>query len=203
MGFHFLQYECAGEIPGKLKQEMMTSKLKARFDRLDQDLESLISELEEVPESILEQQPAADQWSALQTMFHLAEAERFSHQYLQKKLQPGVELPKGGLGAAFRSTLLSVYLSLPFKFKSPAAVDALKAQDKQLGFRETVDRWRKQRQQLRHFIEELPQEVFDKAAYRHPFAGRLTLGGMLNFFDTHFRRHREQIRRAITSVQGK
>ena len=88
MGLYLLQHECAGEIPGKLKLKTMTPKLKARFDRLDKDLESLISELAEVPESVLEQQPATDQWSALQTMFHLAEAERYAHQYLQKKDAP-------------------------------------------------------------------------------------------------------------------
>ncbi len=179
----------------------MTPKIKSRFDRLDQHLESLFVELAKVPEPVLEKQPGPGQWSALQTMFHLAEAERYSHQYLQKKLQPGVQLPAGGLGAAFRSSLLSLYLSLPFKFKSPAAVDALKTPVGQLAFQETVDRWRKQRQQLRQFLEGLPPEVFEKAAYRHPFAGRLTLGGMLKFFDTHFQRHREQIRRAIAAVQ--
>jgi hypothetical protein len=43
----------------------------------------------------------------------------------------------------------------------------------------------------------LPDHLYDKEIYKHPFAGRLSLMGMVDFFEHHFRRHREQMRRAL------
>jgi hypothetical protein len=50
------------------------------------------------------------------------------------------------------------------------------------------------------FLDNLPAEYADKEVYRHPFAGRMSLAGMLSFFEAHFINHRRQLYRALRVV---
>jgi uncharacterized protein YdaU (DUF1376 family) len=100
------------------------------------------------------------------------------------------------LGARVRGFFLWLYLSAPLKFKAPPNV----ADDKlpnYATFADTNTRWQKIRADWTDFFEKMPEELADKAVYRHPRAARLGWNQMMSFFETHFARHSKQIRRAL------
>lgn len=174
----------------------MKNSWRKRLDRLDNRLESLLDEAREYPESLHNRPPAEGKWSAIQNMHHLMLAEELSQKYLEKKLGFDPELPSGGFGERWRRLLLAGFFLLPFKFKAPQGVDTAAMPD-DARLEEVAQRWRSNRESLRKYLEQLPEKWHDKLAYRHPFAGRLTIDGMLGFFEGHFDRHRKQIRKAL------
>lgn len=91
------------------------------------------------------------------------------------------KLDQAGFKERMRAASLWFYLNLPFKFKAPALVG-----DENLpGFTTLAlsrDRWLDIRQRWTDFLQQLPEEMLDKAVYRHPFVGRLSGRGRSGFF---------------------
>jgi len=177
----------------------MTTDLERRLDLLDAELLKLLKELEVHSDDLLNQQPPGGGWSALQVMQHLMRSEMLSRKYLEKKLSFQPELKKAGIVTGLRGWMLNFYLRAPFKFKAPDNVDE-NSFPIRADLSELADQWLEERRTLRRFLEQQPAELFEKEVYRHPFAGRLSLAGMVHFFDGHFRRHREQIRRTLAEI---
>ncbi len=177
----------------------MTPSLDRRLKRIDQRLETLLEELSGYDNDTLNRKPADGGWSALQVMHHLMLAEEGSIRYVRKKLSFDPDLKDAGLGSSWRATVLNFYFLLPFKFKAPPGVDDAALPEKS-DFEEVAKRWRKNREELREYLQGLPQELFRKSIYRHPFAGRMSLEGMAAFFDGHFARHHKQIKRTLREV---
>ncbi len=139
-------------------------------------------------------------WSAMQCLHHLMLAEAFSAQYIRKKLQAAPsELPKKGFREWFNSKKLSLFMRLPIKIKAPTYIDTeqLPAHSE---LAPTLAAWRAQRQSLRQYLESLDEAVFDLEIFKHPIAGKLTLGSMLGFFNEHLLRHQAQAVRALTQT---
>lgn len=136
-------------------------------------------------------------WSAMQCLHHLMLAEAVSEQYIRKKLQTAPsELPKKGFMEWFNSKKLSFFMLLPIKIKAPTYIDT-----EQLPARSeltpTLAAWQAQRQGLRQYLESLDESVFSLELFKHPIAGKLTLGSMLGFFYEHFQRHQAQAIKAL------
>lgn len=163
---------------------------------LDKELEELLTELAAYSKEQLNRQPAPDSWSATQVLHHLLLSEKYSRQYCEKKLSFKPDLPKAGLMTAARTQFVKWYLFLPLKVKAPAMISssALPEEDE---LSNIVAQFTAQRKQLRTYLEQVEEQYLDREVYKHPFAGRLSLGGMLNFFQAHFRHHRKQIYRAL------
>ncbi|MEL6637939.1 MAG: DinB family protein [Bacteroidota bacterium] len=174
----------------------MNPQLRRQLDALNADLRDLLKELKKYPESDLNRVPKPGAWTVLQVMHHLMLAERGSHQYVVKKLSFDPELKNKSLASRFRILLLDTYLRSPLKYKAPEAIG-----DKHLpaisSFWEVAKTWEGQREELAAYLAQLPTNYAHKEIYKHPFVGRLTLGQMLRFFQSHFNRHRKQIRRAL------
>jgi hypothetical protein len=60
--------------------------------------------------------------------------------------------------------------------------------------------WVQARKELAELLEMAPRDWQRRLVYRHAVAGRLTLVGMLEFFEQHFKRHQRQIERTLTKV---
>ncbi|MCB0598489.1 MAG: DinB family protein [Lewinellaceae bacterium] len=179
----------------------MTPSLDQRLKKMDRRLEGLLDQLSAYDNEALNRKPADGGWSALQVMHHLLLAEEGSVKYVKKKLSFNPELEPAGFSSAWRAFLLNFYFLLPLKFKAPPGVgdDVLPAQS---DFKEVSDRWLASRKALREYMEGLSPDLFQKSIYRHPFAGRMSLEGMVRFFDGHFERHRKQIERVIRETAG-
>jgi Protein of unknown function (DUF1569). len=170
-----------------------TLETNARYDRL---VEALFQELAPFGDERLNQKPANGGWSAMQVLHHLILVEENSLRYVRKKLSFEPNFEKSGLGARLRMALLLLTLRSPIKFRAPASASSEKIPEK-AAFAETVERWRKVRAEWSDFFENMPENIADKAAYRHPRAGRITFEQMTQFFSGHFKRHRDQIRRTL------
>lgn len=174
----------------------MTSSTSRRLEQMGEKLEALLNDLSKYDNEKLNTTPADGGWSPLQVMHHLIISENLSLKYVQKKLSFNPELKAVGLSAKWRTFLLKNYLKTPIKFKAPKMVST-EAMPTVSDFQEMAARWKNSRKELKIYLESLPQELDNKAIYKHPVAGRLGLDGMVLFFDIHFDRHRKQIDRAL------
>lgn len=174
----------------------MKTSLLRRNAAYQKEVEQLLEELSASNDAILNMAALDGGWSAIQTVHHLILSEELSLQYVQKKLSFNPKLEKADFQTRLRAAALWFYLNLPIKFKAPAAVN----EEKLPGFTtfaQTRERWLAIRRQWTAFLEQLPEDLLDKAVYKHPFAGRLSWSGTLRFFRYHFQRHRKQIRRTL------
>jgi uncharacterized damage-inducible protein DinB len=170
-----------------------TLEANARHSRL---VEDLFREIAPFGDERLNQKPANGGWSAMQVLHHLILVEENSLRYVRKKLSFEPNFKKTGLAAHLRMKLLLFTLRLPIKFRAPASASSEKIPEK-ADFDETVERWRKVRAEWTDFFEKMPENLADKATYRHPRAGRISFEQMTQFFSGHFKRHRDQIRRSL------
>lgn len=174
----------------------MNKRLLNRDAIYRNQVEQLLRELEHLDTPVLNMAAIDGGWSAIQIMHHLMLSEELALKYVRKKLSFNPELKKAGFDAYWRDRVLWLYLNLPFKFRAPEAVN----EEKLPGFAtlaETRDRWLAIRLEWADFLKQLPNDVSDKAVYRHPIAGRLSWSGTLKFFQYHFNRHRKQINRTL------
>lgn len=174
----------------------MKKAIISRNERYNRLVTNLLAELKAYDDAALNRKPSGGGWSAIQTAHHLMLSEELSLAYVKKKLSFNPELEKTGLGARVRGFFLWLYLSAPIKFKAPPNVGDDKLPDR-ASFADTSARWQKIRGEWTDFFENMPEELADKAVYRHPRAARLGWHQMLSFFETHFARHSKQIRRAL------
>ena len=161
-----------------------------------QSVHSILAEMQQYSEIVLNRRPADGGWSAIQTMHHLILSEELSLAYVRKKLSFDPTFDTVGLGARWRSFLLWLSLSSPLKFKAPAAISKEKLPD-HATLADTRDRWLNIRAEWTQFFEKMPDALLDKEVYKHPRAGKISWGGMLWFFETHCKRHRKQMLNAV------
>lgn len=160
------------------------------FDRLERQRLEWLAQLEAAPAAAVTRAPGPGQWSPLQNVEHLILAEAGSLRYLLHKRQQGQPPPPPDAAAAWRLGLLLISLWQPaWRFRAPEPVSQPRA-DRSLAA--TAAEWAQLRAQLRQLLAELPPEWHRGPSYRHPVAGRLTLVGMLRFFEAHVARHQRQ-----------
>lgn len=174
----------------------MINNILSRNKRYSEQVAAVLTELENHPEPLLNRKPADGGWTALQTAHHVLLAEERSLQYLHKKLSAPAEFKRVGWNENWRAFLLWASLSLPIKFKAPEPTNPENLPE-QSSLDEVRRRWHTVRADWTRFFEELPEELSDKAVYRHPRAGRIGWMQTLNFFETHLRRHHKQMLRAL------
>jgi uncharacterized damage-inducible protein DinB len=177
----------------------MRTQLQQQLGQLNTELDALLDQLTQYSHQQINQQPTPDSWSAMQVMHHLLLSETLSMKYCQKKLSFEPSLKKAGLMARLRAFFVRYYLLSPFKFKAPPvlATSALPAESDLEGL---ANQYRNQRAAFEDFLEQVPEKYLDKEVYKHPFGGRLSLSGMVDFFDAHFQHHRRQALRAVDAT---
>ncbi|MEI6408358.1 MAG: DinB family protein [Bacteroidota bacterium] len=173
-------------------RDQITKTYKAYCNQVHQ----LLSELESVPDALLNQNPVKGGWTAIQTMHHLIMSEEQSLVYVRKKMSFNPVFERAGIGSYMRSFALWLMLTSPIKFRAPKFIaEAYLPANESLA--NTRKRWEAIQQEWLHFFAELPTELLPKTVYKHPRAGRQTFRQMVWFFRWHFKRHRKQIMRAI------
>jgi len=175
----------------------MKEKILQANTRYAAQVESLLNELVPLGDERLNRKPANGSWSAIQTLHHLILVEENSMLYIHKKLSYNPQLEKAGLGSWWRSLLLRAILRMPYKFKAPKSAGNERIPELDT-LQEVEARWQKIRAEWTVFFEKMPPDLSEKAAYKHPRAGRLNWLQMLAFFSSHFERHRQQVLRAVS-----
>jgi hypothetical protein len=178
----------------------MKEKTFKKLQSLNEQLDDLHQFLTRYDEDTLNKRPKPGVWSALDVVQHLRISESLSHQYLQKKLSgdPG-KMGKAGLRSSLRSMAITLFMRSPAKRQAPKIVNESNFPERS-DVSELMQDWKQQRSELESFLRKQPDVVFEKEVYRHPFGGRLSLLGMLRFFETHIERHRKQIERTLQQV---
>ncbi len=156
--------------------------------------DSISADMARVDDDRFNRIPEDGGWSAAQTLSHVIGAERKSLAYLQKKIQKPEAIQEAGLIAAIKSGLLTLAMACPVKIKAPPGSPEIV---QQASSAELDAEWTAVRDNWHQFLIAYPREYADKAIYRHPIMGRLTLDQMLTFLANHLRRHSGQIRRAL------
>jgi hypothetical protein len=172
---------------------MIPPKTLSLYQQLEKDRLTLLEEAAGFSAEAFVRKPAPDKWSASEIIQHLVQVERVSVLYLKKKLSGGVKgVENAGLAARLRTWFVKIYLKSPFKVKAPAQVAKT---DPTLDLVTVSADWSKARAQLYALLESLPEEVYGKAAFKHPLAGRMSIDQMMEFMLSHKARHWEQLRR--------
>ncbi|MEM6396221.1 MAG: DinB family protein [Bacteroidota bacterium] len=174
----------------------MRTTTATRLDTLDKQLESWLSELDTKSHAQVNQPGKDAGWSAMQCMHHLLLSETYALQYLQKKLSYDPKIAKTGLKHNINAGLLRLFFMLPMKYRAPQmiATDKLPPES---DFNETAQLYRDHRSDFRRWLADLDPKWFDRAAFKHPFIGRMSINHMISFFKWHFARHQKQGNRAI------
>ena len=169
----------------------MLSKLQVAFDALNNSLQDTLNYMENLS---VESQQASNpgEWNAVQILCHLKDAESGTLTYLSKKIQaPKSEIPRGGLSAKIRSIMLSRALrNYDRKLKVPTGLDTVP--DKP-NYSEVREEYLEVRKKFGLLLEEFDKEMVNKAYFKHPRAGRITILQTMEFLKDHFDRHMEQI----------
>lgn len=168
----------------------MTSTYGARLRRLEELRRQLLARLGESDDACLNRRPADGGWSAGQVLAHVIEAERKSLAYVRKKLQDPDAIPRRTLRHRLNGFVLSLAMKGPFKFEVPPVVGE---PPESVDLDDLTRDWQEVRSGWREFVSTFPPELEDRAVYRHPVAGPLTLGDSLRFLITHLERHSRQI----------
>lgn len=171
------------------------SELNVKLDRLNEHLDSLFGQLGACTHVQLNRHPQPSSWSAIQVMHHLMLSESYSRMYCEKKLKYTTQFSNSGVATYIRSLLLRWYLLSGLKAKAPPPVNTDNLPDSD-SLDQVKQHWSEQRQLLGTLLEKVPSDYLDKAIYKHPVAGYLTIPGMLDFFQAHFRHHIPQISKA-------
>ena len=161
------------------------------FDRLQYSREALLDRLGEHNHDALSMRKKK-KWSPLEQCYHVHLAEKFSRLYCIKKLSFNPELNDAGLTSWLRVFALKTFERVPFKFKAPKAINEA-AFPENINLEMLREVWTSDRQELKSFLDNLDEQLVNKEIYKQPTVGRLTIGGMLEFFQFHQDRHQKHI----------
>lgn len=177
---------------------MKTHPLEPSLQQLDTSLNNMLEELAAYPVEVLYRKPEEKAWSVVEVMQHVRLTEKQSIAYVRHKVQSDKPVAASGFRQRIRLLSLQIFLRSPFKYKAPKIVNEDSFPNET--FEELVEGWKAERAALHELLTTLDEAWLHKELYRHPLAGRMSLRHMLTFFQEHFDRHREQIRRTAGAV---
>ncbi len=169
----------------------MNPRVEKQFSKLEAQRKKLFAELNRLSESQLSASAGDGVWSINQVLMHLLQAEQGTLKYMRKKNQADT-LPPAGFGAFFRSTMLTLVLRSPLRFKAPKRIGEPSST---ASFAEIFQAWDETREQIRHFLADLPETRLKSAIFFHPRGGYFNVFHTLQFFIEHIKHHKKQIKR--------
>jgi len=179
----------------------MDKRIEQKIGKMDKKLVQLFEDLKDYSDTTLNKSPSAGAWSVLDTMQHLLLTEQICLNAIQKQIGKNTPFASSGFGDKIRAVALRTALSLPFKFKAPYYINK-DAFIEDPTFWEVAKEWNKERSRFKSFCKEISPELMEKSIYKHPRGGLLNIIGVLTFFNTHFDRHHNQIKRTLKQVDA-
>lgn len=173
----------------------MDPRLATRFERLETARRELLHRLEGVDEEILNRAPRDGAWSVVQVLHHVLLAEELSIAYIGRKAQ--VEAGRAGPIERLRSWALSLALRSPLRFTAPPMSTELPERD---SLPAVAARWEENRDHMRQVLSAIPPDGVDRAIYRHPIVGMMSVDQAVRFFEDHLAHHERQIERTLAAV---
>ncbi|MGB1039411.1 MAG: DinB family protein [Flavobacteriales bacterium] len=169
---------------------MRTNKLILKYIELSNQKENILKSIENYSKEEINFKPSEKQWSICQVIEHLIESETGVNKYVNHKLKNIEEQPKINLKNRLYSKLLNNRLKSNKKFKVPAV---LGEPENGATYQELKEKWDNARLYLIKTVETFPTDKMNKAIFKHPKAGRLSLNQTLSFMINHLRHHTPQV----------
>jgi uncharacterized damage-inducible protein DinB len=164
--------------------------LRRQLDSLEDAKSRLLNSLSSLSPEAMNRPPGPGRWSIVQVISHVTQSEALSVSYVNHKLKDPSGLPRAGLAARLRLTLLVLALRSPLRVRAPDNVaDVPESESPE----QIARRWDEVRASLRALVSSYPSDHLQTAIFRHPFAGRLSLAHMLTFMGEHLAHHVRQI----------
>jgi hypothetical protein len=176
----------------------MVVKLERKFNKLEGQLDEVLSNMDVADKGILTYKPSDEKWNCLQILEHLQRSESATLSYLKKKI-PTIEHEfRTGFTQGYRSFLLKLFLSTPLKFKAPAGFADI---PEDLNFPEVRSSYRETRVGIREMMEKISEKNLDRAIMKHPRIGPINALQTLDFLTSHFSHHRRQIETLLKAAK--
>lgn len=175
----------------------MRERLLKAFDAMEAERHALVKRLDALPADKLIQKPTPESWSVVEVMAHLVKAETGTLNYLRKKLEVGGHR-KADAWSGLRKVMLSIAISLPFKYKVPKVAQLDKDMD--FSYAEVILQWDHVRAALRKEYATIDPKLIGHDLFKHPFAGKLNLEQSTSFMHGHMSRHIGQIDRTLSAI---
>ncbi len=170
----------------------MNAIYQNRLAELSEMNSKIYTRLQAFDGELLNRKPSPESWSVLQVINHLIISEAGTLNYLQKKIQ-SPSLPKKSFFEPIKMIFLYLIMTTPLKFKAPKVVSDPESKDLNSSFED----WDRIRKNIEEFVVEYPESNKDKAIFKHPFIGRVSLESTLWFFKMHIQHHQKQIDRLL------
>ena len=167
-----------------------------QFQKLEHKREKLMQQLLSLTEEQYTKKPSAGSWSAIEAANHVYLSEKLSLAYLKKKLSYPDTLAPFHFKSWGGVVLIKLVFGTGYKWNAPETID-MRHQQTVLSPEELQVKWPQQRQEMISFIESHHASFGSHLAYRHPYAGRMTMHQMLIFLNDHLGHHMKQIDRIL------
>jgi len=175
--------------------------IHAQFEKLEGKKQEIFDLLGSLPPNQLHQNPDAHTWSIFQVARHLFASETNSLLYLKKKLSYPDTVPRYHPKSWGGILLIKMVYLFHIKIKAPDSIDMWKIAET-MPVDEMKLKWDSLRKDLISFIEDQYQRFGKHLAFRHPFAGRMTMFQMLIFMNDHMTHHQKQMRRILRRIEA-
>ena len=167
-----------------------------QFQKLERKRETLMQQILPLTEVEYSNKPSPGSWSAIEAANHIYLSEKLSLAYLKKKMAYPDTIPSYHFKSWGGVLLIKLVFATGYKWNAPETID-MRHQQPVLTPAELNIKWPLQRQELLSFIESHQSAFGSHLAYRHPYAGRMTMHQMLIFLNDHLGHHMKQIDRIL------
>ncbi len=175
--------------------EIQDSYLR-QFKWLEAQREEINAMIRALPPEVYHQSPRAGKWSMGQIANHLYWSEKRSLDYLRKKLSYPDTVPGYHQKSWLGLLLTRVVFLTGYKIKAPEGIDMWKITEV-MSPETLIEKWDLLRKEMFRFVRDQEPSFGRHLAFRHPFAGRMTMYQMLLFFGYHCRHHMRQMKRIL------
>ena len=178
----------------------MTSiaELRDQLEIYDQKRNALLDDLEWLNEDQIRGKPGPDNWSVLEIVQHMVLSER---EVLQD-LPGSKKLTDRKRGFRARLSYAVVLAVLRWNIPAPVPSDGM-VPDGNTSLSKLRQQWDENLRWLRDYLDNLRPEDLQRAVFRHPIAGPMTVVQTIHMAQLHFDVHRRQIRKAQVQLVRK
>ncbi len=168
----------------------MKNDIEKRLFLLKKETEDIFANLESLDHDLLRKNGKG--WSIIQVLSHLNMAEIISLEYMKKKMLAGRKMKKVNMINKARMWVTCGFLQTGLKWKAPSYISNPNGD---YSLSEIKSKWEATRMKIHDYIDNYPDEWLNRAVYKHPMAGRLSLIQAIDSFIYHQRHHVHQINR--------
>jgi uncharacterized damage-inducible protein DinB len=173
--------------------------VRSRWQRLQDSHRVLLDTLDGVDEDRMRRPGPDGGWSVIQIVGHLSLAEQHTLAYIRKKMQDPA-LPPAGALSFWRTAVVAVALRSPIRAKAP---ERTANPDADCTIAAARERWDGVRRDWGELVATLPPALADRAIFRHPRVGMMSLPHTLAFMREHVLHHRRQVVRRLAHHAGR